>query len=267
MTKKDFLDIFNDIGDEFIDEFANAAQNKKDSGDFPLEDFGSPQRPQIIRLERPPKKRISRAPFIAAFTAAAVLVCAVTVGALFKRKDPQTVSPNDSVILSEPLSKPDPIIIEPNSSEPAVTASEPTSYEATSREPISSEPAVTEPKIKRVEQDGYDFALEIDENDKSRGQSGPFMKIDSEEELAICFSCSRECEGERFTIAFFSYDGRTRTVGKRIAAQTFTAESDTQWFSVPYKNEFEEGDECIMFISPVSSNNTSLAAIKGRILP
>ncbi len=234
MTKKDFLDIFNDIGDEFIDEFANAAQNKKDN-DFPLEDFGSPQRPQIIRLERPPKKRasknISRAPFIAAFTAAAVLVCAVTAGALFKRKDPQTVSPNDSVILSEPASKPAPIIIVP--------------------------------KIRKVEQEGYDFVLEVGEREWISPFSEPFIKTDSSDELAICFNASDASAEYPLYIAFYSQKDIDDPDASLIADLRITR-AGMQWHSITYSEKPEPGEKIVM---QLSAKTLGRVYIKGRILP
>ncbi len=231
MTKKDFLDIFNDIGDEFIDEFANAAQNKKDSGDFPLEDFGSPQRPQIIRLERPPKKRISRAPFIAAFTAAAVLVCAVTAGVLFKRKDPQTVPPNEGVTLSKPASKPDPIIIVP--------------------------------KIRRVEQEGYSFVLEVGEREWMSPFSEPFIKTDSSDELAICFDAGGASAEYPLYIAFYSQKDIDDPYASPIADLRITR-AGMQWHSVTYSEKPEPGEKIAM---QLSAKTLGRVYIKGRILP
>lgn len=227
MTKKDFLDIFNDIGDEFINEFANAAQSKQNDDDFPFEDFGSPQRPQIIRLERPPKKRISRVPFVAAFTAAAVLVCAVTVGALFKRKTPPPVAPNDSVTLSEPLSKPDPIIIEP--------------------------------KIKRVDREGFDFSLEVEERMVKSRFSEPFLKTDSSDELAIFFAASDASAEYPLYITFYKATDTDNSI-----ANLRITRSDKQWHRVTYSETPKRGEKIVM---QLYSKTMGPVAVRGRIIP
>ncbi len=267
MKNEDFLDLLNEIDEEYIESASKRLENLHE---FEEKEFGDEMRPQVIRLEPAPKKPIPfRTGALAA--AAAVLVCAVTVGVYVKLNMPPSYSPGSGVVLSEASHISEPSVSETTSPEPVSsdTASlEPISYEPESREPISSEPTSREPKIKRVEQDGYEFSIEINEDydGKVGGQAGPFMKIDREEVLAICLACE-DREGQVYTIDFYSYDGRTRTVGNPIAVLTFTAESNTQWFTVPYKKEIEERDECIMFISPVSPYNKSHNTIKGRILP
>ncbi len=276
MKNENFLDLLNEIDEEYIESASKRLENLHE---FERKEFGDEMRPQVIRLEPTPKKPIPRTGALAAV--AAVLVCAVTVGVFVKLNKLPSYSPGSGVILSEASHISEPPVSETTSPEPVSsdTASlEPISYEPTSREtisseptsrePISSEPTSREPKIKRVEQDGYEFSIEINEDydGKVGGQAGPFMKIDREEVLAICLACE-DREGQVYTIDFYSYDGRTRTVGNPIAVLTFTAESNTQWFTVPYKKEIEEGDECIMFISPVSQYNKGPNTIKGRILP
>ncbi len=306
MKNEDFLDLLNEIDEEYIESASKRLENLHE---FERKEFGDEMRPQVIRLEPAPKKPV---PFRTGALAAvaAVLVCAVTAGVFVKLNKPPSYSPGSGVVLSEAshisepsipeLTSSEPVSSEPTSEEPISyelesretvssepesrepissepTSREPISSEPTSREPISSEPTsrepvssepFTEPKIKRLERDGYEFSIEINEDfdGKVAGSAGPFMKIDREEVLAICFACE-DRNGQLYTIDFYSYDGRTGTVGEPIAVLNFTAESNTQWFSVPYKKEIEEGDECIMFISPVSIYNKSHNTIKGRILP
>ncbi len=264
MTKDEFLSLINDIDDKFLNELAENEPKEKRVKLSP-EEYGAPQRPKVIRMERPPKKRASRAPFIAAVTAAAVIVGAVS---LVKNAVDIPAGESSGVVLLPTESPSFPIDISDYTviSEPA--SSEPISYEPTRLEPVSSEPAVTEPKIKRVEQDGYGFSLEINGRDKNDMYSEPILKTDSESEIAICFACGRECEGRDLTIAFNLYDERYGTTEDRIATLHFTASSKAQWFTVPYKwNDFKEGDKCIMEIIPDDRDYTGHVVVKGSVLP
>jgi len=272
MTKDEFLDLINDIDDKFLNELDGKPGDKRVK--LPPEEYGAPQRPKVVRLERTPKKRKPRAPFIAAATAAAVLV-----GVVFLTKNVgdiptgessgvvllPTESPSFSIDLSDY-----PSISEPTSSEQTLTTSEPTSYEPTSRESVSSEPSFTDGKLKRMyeEKEGSSFALEIKEGDKKALYSEPILKIDSENEIAICFACGRECEGRELTIAFYLYDERYGMTDGRIATLHFTARNYTQWFTVPYKfGDLKEGDKCIMQIVPDDRDYTGHVVVKGKILP
>ncbi len=264
MTKDEFLSLINDIDDKFLNEPDDDPGDKRVGGFLP-EDYGAPQRPKVVRMERPSKKRAPRVPFIAAVTAAAVMVGAVSLVKNFV-----DISSGDSsgVVLLPTESPSFPIDISDYTviSEPA--SSEPISYEPESREPVSSEPAVTEPKIKRVDQVGYGFSLEINGRDKSDMYSEPILKTDSESEIAICFACGRECEGRDLTIAFNLYDERYGTIEARIATLHFTASSKTQWFTVPYKwNDLKEGEKCIMEIIPDDRDYTGHVVVKGSVLP
>ncbi len=229
MKKEEFLDLINDIDDKFLNELAESEPGGKRVKFLP-EDYGAPQKPQVIRLERPPKRH---APFIAAFTAAAVLVCIITAGVFVKLNKPQTVSPGSGVTLSETSG--------------------------------ISEPVISEAKIDRVNRDGYDFSLEIIDGEKSL-RSCQIPKTDSENEIAIAVDNDPESVGRSFSIVFFSYhDGKEVD---RIAKLDFTAKSDIQCFSVPYEwNELEKGDECIMLLIAADGDYTKYAVVKGKILP
>ncbi len=268
MTKDEFLSLVNDIDDKFLNELADDELRDED-GELPSEDFGAPQRPKVVRMERPPKKRAPRAPFIAAFTAAAVMAGVVS---LVKNFVDIPAGESSGVVLlptqspSFPIDMSDYTVI----SEPA--SSEPASFEPASPEPTSSEPPFTDGKLKKLYEakDGYFFALEINgkDIDKETLYSQPILKTDSENEIAIGFACGRECEGRDLTIAFYLCDEIYGTTKGRIATLHFTARNYTQWFTVPYKwNDLKEGEKCIMQIVPDDRDYTSHVVVKGSVLP
>lgn len=273
MTKDEFLSLINDIDDKFLNELADGKRGNK-RVKLPPEEYGAPQRPKVVRMERPPKKRAPRAPFIAAVTAAAVMVGAVS---LVKNAVDIPAGESSGVVLLPTESPSFPIdisdytvISEPASSEPALTVSDPTSYEPLDLEPVSSNPPFTDGKLKNLYEakEGYFFALEIDARDKEKLYSQPILKTDSENEIAISFACSRECEGRDLAIAFYSYNEIYGTTQDRIATLHFTARSYTQWFTVPYKwNALKRGDKCVMTLIADDRDYTSHVVVKGSILP
>lgn len=248
MKNEDFLDLLNEIDEKYIE---SASKRLEELHQYEAPEFGKALKPQVIRVEPAEKRRFPLRG--AAFAAAAAMICAVTVGVYVKLNKP-TFSPNSGVILSE-----------------ASGISEPTVSEMTSSEPVSSEswvfdPAISEERMKRLENEGYNFSFEVDKKD--RLNSEPLLKTDSVKGITIALECSSECEGRRFTIEFYSFIPRNKTVDKCIATLTFTARSYTQSFNVLYdENELKEGDECIMFIYPEDRDYTSPAAVKGKILP
>ncbi len=256
MKNEDLLDLLNEIDEEYIESASKRLENLHE---FERKEFGDEMRPQVIRVERTPRKPVPfRTGALAA--AAAVLVCAVTVGVYVKLNKPPSYSPGSGVVLSEASHISEPSV-------PELTSSEPISLEPTSSEPTVFEPAISEERLKRVLNEGYNFVFEID-NKKEGLTSGPFLKNDREKGITIDFECSDDCEGRSFTIEFYSFISRNKTVDKKIATLTFTARSYTQSFNVLYdENELKEGEECIMFLSPEDRDFKSHAAIKGKILP
>ncbi len=257
MKNEDFLDLLNEIDEEYIESASKRLENLHE---FEAKEFGDEMRPQVIRLEPTPKKPVPfRTGALAA--AAAVLVCAVTAGVFVKLNKPPIYSPGSGVVLSEASHISEPSV-------PELTSSEPISLEPTSSEPTVFEPAISEERMKRLQNEGYHFALEIYDSGKMGGDAGPFLKNDGEKGITIDFACSDDCEGQRFTIEFYSFISRNKTVDKKIATLTFTARSYTQSFNVLYdENELKEGEECIMFLRPEDRDYKGHAAIKGRILP
>ncbi len=261
MTKKEFLDILNDIDDEFVNEFANAPQNKQVGGEFPTEDFDAPLKPQIVRLERPPKARVSfRREWL---TGAAAVICVIAVSAFaFVRlsKQPQTVSPNDSgdAYLSDIPSDSEPIS---NDGSNAYLSDAPSESE-----PISSESVITDPKmpkIKRVEQDGYEFVLEVDERELTSPYSDPFIKTDSENEIAIYFDAGDASEELPLLVVFWLQKD-IRDSNARPAASLRITSSGKQWHSITYSEKPEPGEKIVM---QLYSKTMDHAFIRGRIIP
>lgn len=229
MKNEDFLDLLNEIDEKYIESANKRLEELHQYEDL---EFGKAEKPQIIRLENSHKKLISLRN-VAFATVAAAVVCTVTTGVFIKLNKPQTSSPNSGVTLSETSG--------------------------------ISEPVISEAKIDRVNRDGYDFSLEIIDGKKPlRWCTIP--KTDSKKEIAIAVDNDLESVGRRFTIVFFSYhDGKEED---RIAKLDFTAKSDIQFFSVPYKwNELEKGDECFMLLVAADGDYTSHAVVKGKILP
>ncbi len=99
MTKNEFLNIFNDIDDEFLNELAAVQLRKKR-----VNEKKSPRkevvvwRPQYFKPDPSPK---SGATFKKAMIAVAAVACVVAVGIFIRMNNkPQTVSPNSSITVS-----------------------------------------------------------------------------------------------------------------------------------------------------------------------
>lgn len=262
MKNEDFLDLLNEIDEKYIESANKRLEELHQYKDL---EFGKALKPQVIRAGRTPKRRIQLRG--AAFAAAAAVVCAVTVGVYVKLNKPQPSSPNSGVTLSEASGISEPFVSDLTSCEPVI--SESVYFTLTSPEPVSSEPPSTEEKLRRLEEnDDCCFSLEIIYGDKEALYSDPILKTDSENEIAICFVCGRECEGRNFTIAFYLYDERYGITESRIATLQFTARNYTQWFTVPYKlGDLKEGDKCIMQLIPDDRDYTDCVIVKGKILP
>lgn len=115
MTKNEFLNIFNDIDDEFLNELADIQLRKNH-----IKEKRSSKEAEVVlkpKYFRPDSSYRSGKPFKKVMIAAAVVVCIIAVGIFIKMSNkPQTVSPNDSVSVSD-TSMGDPNTSAPNISD------------------------------------------------------------------------------------------------------------------------------------------------------
>lgn len=231
MTKKEFLDAVNGIDDEFINEIIDIPQkNSKYISDESPENYFSDNKPQKIYFT---KKRV---PFwkTALSSAAAVCVLAAGIFAAVKLHGVQA-TPNDSTS--------------------ANSGGVDLSNVAESSLPIIN----TIPKIKRVDDEGYEFKFKLDGS--AMKQSSVTVTKNDFENCSVfrilCRGVSRENP-----LRIWIYLVENGETVKRINPLVIT-EVGSHYYTVPYdKYSLKYGDECV--IEAVVDHE---AYVEGKWLP
>ncbi len=223
MKTEDFLKMLNDIDDSYISDAG-------DDLEYYLYNTGDTY--YIGNKRKFSWKRVS---------AAVVCAAAVMFGALFLMRNvgdipidensSGTKLPNEGVTLSEPASKPDPIIIEP--------------------------------KIDRVEQDGCEFVLEIFEDELYSPYSEPFLKTDNSDEIAIFLYAGGASEKAPIYVTFYAEEDVGKPNVRPIASFNITS-AGRQKHIITYYEQPKPGEKVVMQLHTTTSYN---AFIRARILP
>ena len=218
MTKKEFLDVFNGIDDEFINEIIDIPE--KNSGDIadelPENIFSelSDDRARKIYLT---KKRV---PFWKIALSSAAAVCVLTTGifAAVKLHGVQA-TPNDSTA--------------------ANSGGVDLSNVAESSLPIIN----TIPKIKRVDDEGYEFKFKLG-GTVLKQFSVPAVKNDFENCSVFHLTCRGVSRENPLRIwIFLTENGETV---ERVNSLTITEEG-SKYYTVPYDSySLKYGEECVI---------------------
>lgn len=229
MTKKEFLDAVNEIDDEFINEIIDISGDISD--ELPENYFSgiSDDRAHKIYFT---KKRV---PFwkIAVSTAAAVCVLTTGIFAAMKLHRVQ-ITPNDST-----------------SADSGVTLSNTSEYSLPIIDPI--------PKIKRVEDEGYEFQFKLG-GTMLKQFAVPAVKNDFENCAVFYLTCRGVSREKPLRIWIFLMENG-ETV-KRVNSLTITEEG-SNYYTVPYDYyKLKYGEECV-FAAVVDHE----AYVEGKWLP
>ena len=209
MTKKQFLDVVNEIDDEFINEIIDIPDKISEK---PQDNYFVDEKPQVVYLTN------ERIPFwkIAVSTAAAVCVLTAGFFAAAKLHGVHTYDPNESGI-----------------SDSSTTVSESMS---------TSEPIISERLDLSERGDGVPFEARFFEDDQSPIYTDAVVKKDGEQYATLQVACRGVSDEKSFVVSVF----RKREM--KCIGRIEITEPGAHTLYIDYLEEAEDGEEYVLCI-------------------